>query len=156
MESNRAIDEARTNIAQQGYDEALSNVRATRQELKDSVAPYNDAITGILEPLGTAGLHPIAKKLLEKAVKKGSKTVVKAASTAVDDLSAGRNPLARVPSLDEVRGRISGLSDDLEGNLSERGQQLLGAARRVAGKAPLSKSAPVDDSPPPARPTPRS
>ena len=150
MELNRAIDDARQQVANSDYAGGLANVRARKEEAKEAVQPYNEAITGILEPLGTAGLHPLAKKYLEKAVKKGAKTVVRAGARAVSDIQAGDNPLARVPSLDEVRGRISGLTDDLQGNLSERGQQLLSAARQTAGKAPLKQSAPGSEGRTPA------
>lgn len=142
MERNRAIDEARQRVAQSSYEGALANVRAKKEEAKEAVQPYNEAISGILEPLGTAGLHPLAKKLLEKAVKKGAKTVVRAGRTAVSDLAQGNNPLSRVPTLDEVRGRILNTTDNLEGNLSERGRTILNGARNLGGRAGLTQSAP--------------
>ena len=152
MELNRAVDDARQASAQSDYAGALANVRAKKEEAKEAVQPYNEAISGILEPIGVAGLHPIAKKLFKKAVQKGAKTVVRAGRTAVSDIAEGNNPLARVPSLDEVRGNLTNLTDDLEGNLSERGRTILDGARRLTGRAPLSRSAPIDDSPPPAQP----
>ena len=150
MERNRAIDDARQQVANSDYAGGLANVRARKEEAKEAVQPYNEAISGILEPLGTAGLHPLAKKYLEKAVKKGAKTAVRTGARALSDIQQGNNPLARIPSLDEVRGRVSNLTDDLEDNLSQRGRTILNGARRLAGRAPLTQSAPGSEGRTPA------
>ena len=158
MESDRAVDEARSRLALDDYASDLNRLRNSQQEAKEAVQPYNDAISGIAEPIGASGLGALAKKYLEKAVKKGVNKAVgrlqDGARSTLEEVRNGGDPLEALRNgarrtVDNIRGDITETTGDLEGNLSARGQQILNGARRLAGRSPLRPSATIDDRPPP-------
>lgn len=149
----RLQDEQRQGNAVENYARDLNKQANALAQNKQESDEFNSTLEGVLEPVGTAFLHPVAKNIfskyvkprLKKALGRGVRGAVRTARQVGTDLQDGVNPLDNLRGnldrgLSDIRGSVRDIGGEVENALSESGRSVVNNARALAGRSPLTPS----------------